>query len=78
MSETITLDRIFTWDISTVGFGGEFMKTFIAELKQVQARKLVSNDMEFRIILITDDSSVLELGKIPPDELIEVLIKKQK
>jgi len=49
-------------------------QTFIAELTKVEAKKLVSNDMEIRVALRTDDIKVLDLGKIPADQTVMVTI----
>jgi hypothetical protein len=45
---------------------------FTAEIKEVKMRKLVSLDNEYRITLSTNDQAILELGKIPADEIVEV------
>lgn len=49
---------------------------FKAELKQVKQTKLVSLDNQYEIRLITDDSDILDLGKLPPDTIFLVEIKK--
>lgn len=48
---------------------------FLAEIRQVQSKKLISNDIEVKVILTTDDTSVLDLGKIASDKIVKVLIK---
>jgi len=48
---------------------------FIAEIKEVKQQKLVSLDNQYSIRLITNDSRILDLGKLPPDTLVEVKIK---
>lgn len=45
---------------------------FKAEVKEVKARKTPSLDMEYRVVLVTNDSKVLELGAIEGDQLVEV------
>jgi hypothetical protein len=47
---------------------------FLMEIKSVGMKKLVSNDNEYRITFVTDDKNLLELGKIPADEIVEVEI----
>jgi hypothetical protein len=49
---------------------------FIAEIKKVEMHKLVSLDNEYRIVLVTNNSDIMELGKIPPDEVVEVEINE--
>ena len=51
---------------------------FIAEIKEVKQVKLVSLDNQYSIKLITDDSRILDLGKLPPDTLVEVKIKPKE
>lgn len=53
------------------------MKTFIAEIKRVEARKLVSNDIMVSITFSTDDVSVLDLGKIPSDQVVIVKVEEE-
>ena len=48
---------------------------FEAEIKQVQARKLVSNDIEYKIVLTTNNPEVLGLGALSPESLVSVEIK---
>ena len=47
---------------------------FIAEIKEVKQRKTSSLDNEYSIKMVTDDSSILELGKLPSDSLIKVTV----
>jgi len=49
--------------------------SFIAEIKEVKQQKLISLDNQYSIKLITDDSKILDLGKLPPDTLVKVDIK---
>ena len=51
---------------------------FIAEIKEVKMKKLASLDNSYRITLETDDKNILELGKIPADEVVEVDIHGQE
>jgi hypothetical protein len=50
------------------------MLSFIAEIKEVKQQKLVSLDNQYSIKLLTDDSKILDLGKLPPDTLVKVNI----
>lgn len=53
--------------------------TFFAEIKEVKQVKLVSLDNQYSIKLVTDNSKILDLGKLPSDTVVEVKIKpKQK
>lgn len=49
--------------------------SFIAEIKEVKQQKLVSLDNQYSIKLITDNSQILDLGKLPPDTLVKVNIE---
>jgi hypothetical protein len=51
-------------------------KTFIAELKRVASKKTVSNDIEASILLVTNDTEVMDLGKIKPEQLVKVTIEE--
>jgi hypothetical protein len=51
------------------------MLSFIAEIKEVKQQKLVSLDNQYSIKLLTDDSKILDLGKLPPDTLVKVNIE---
>jgi hypothetical protein len=50
---------------------------FLAEIKKVEAKKLVSNDIEIRVHLVTDDTRVLDLGKLPSDTLVKVSVEEE-
>lgn len=50
---------------------------FKAEIKKVQAKKTVSLDKEVELVLITDDITVLELGKVPTDKLVIVEVQEE-
>ena len=45
---------------------------FEAELKKVTAKKLVSLDMEYEIVLRTQNPEVLSLGAVDPETLFRV------
>ena len=49
---------------------------FIAQVKEVKAKALVSLDKSYRILLETEDASVLEVGKWPADETVSVRIER--
>lgn len=49
--------------------------TFIAEIKKVEAKKLISNDIEFRLSLVSPDPNLLDLAKYPPDVAVKVIIE---
>lgn len=50
---------------------------FKAEIKEIKQRKMVSLDNEYSIRLVTDDSKILDLGKLPPDVIVDVEIRKE-
>jgi hypothetical protein len=45
---------------------------FDAEIRQVQSRKLVSNDIEYKVVLTTNDPTVLALGTMSPETIVKV------
>lgn len=47
---------------------------FKGEIINVQMKKLQSLDNEYRLTIVTDDKMILELGKIPADQIVEVEI----
>ena len=47
---------------------------FIGVVKEVKSKALVSLDKSARIILETEDLSVLDVGKWPADETVSVTI----
>ncbi len=49
-------------------------QTFLAEIKRVEAKKLASLDMEIRLTVATDETTVLDLGKIPSDQVVQVTV----
>lgn len=51
------------------------MITFLCELKSVSQTKKVSLDNEYMIKFVTDDSEVLDLGKLPSDTLFKVSVE---
>lgn len=50
---------------------------FSAEIKEVGSKKLASLDIQYRVVLLTDDPAVLNLGVIDPDMLVDVEVKTQ-
>jgi hypothetical protein len=50
---------------------------FTAEIKKVSAKKLVSLDMEYEVVIRTQDPQVLELGKWPADEMVHMEVKRE-
>ncbi len=50
---------------------------FPAEIKQVSSRKLASLDIEYKIVLLTADPTVLNLGALDADQLVDVEVSTQ-
>ena len=48
---------------------------FDAEVRQVKSKKLVSNDIEYSVVLTTSDPRLLQLAMLPSDITISVNIK---
>ena len=48
---------------------------FLAEVKQVNAKKTASLDVTYKLELMTDDVSVLALGALDGDKMIKVSIE---
>lgn len=48
---------------------------FNAEVKKVQSRKLVSNDIEYQVVLTTNDVTALSLGALSPETMIKVSVE---
>lgn len=51
--------------------------SFVAEIRETKQRK-ASLDNVYSITLITDNSDILELGKLPPDTTVDVIISQSK
>lgn len=47
------------------------------EIKEVKAKKLASLDMEYRLVLITNDPAALALGTIEGNQLVDVTIEPE-
>ena len=50
-------------------------QTFLAEIKKVQARKTASSDIEIQLTVATDETAVMDLGKLPSDTAVKVTIE---
>ena len=53
---------------------GAFLQ-FNAEVKEVKAKKMASLDVSYRIILETDDPTVLNLGALASDVMLDVSMR---
>lgn len=51
---------------------------FMAEVIEVKSKKLVSLDVEYRVILRGDNPAILELGRLPADTMLKVIIEIDK
>ena len=51
---------------------------FNAEVKKVEATKLANLDVGYKVTLFTDDSSVLALGALAGDSILDVEIGVQE
>lgn len=49
---------------------------FVAEIKRTSQRKSSSLDNIYQIVLETDDAQILDLGKLPPDIVVVVNVKR--
>ncbi len=47
---------------------------FIAEIKETKQSKAISLDNVYSVKFVTDDSRVLDLGKLSPDTLVVVTV----
>lgn len=48
---------------------------FKAEIKQVKSQKSASLDIVYSVQLVTEDPSVLALGTLPADEVVDVEVE---
>lgn len=53
-----------------------YMSTFLAEIKQVNSCKSPSLDIIYKLVLESDDPTVIDLGKLPADTLVRVTLEK--
>jgi len=51
---------------------------FEAEIKRTSQRKMASLDNIYQIVLETDNSTILDLGKLPSDRTVMVTINVEK
>ena len=51
--------------------------SFLAEFRKVESKKLITNDNEIKVTLVTNDIRALELAKLSTDSVLEVQIKQQ-
>lgn len=56
---------------------GKFKITFPAEIKQVQSRKLASLDVEYKLVVVTSDPMILQLGALNPEMLVDLTVELQ-
>lgn len=54
------------------------MSQFIAEIKEVKSRKLVSGDIEYSVRLVGESKEILKLGEIAADQVVKVSIEYDK
>lgn len=54
------------------------MVEFIAVIKEVKAKALVSLDKSYRLTVETEDSGILEVGRWPADETVSVHIERNQ
>jgi hypothetical protein len=45
------------------------------EVKKVSSKKTASLDVEYQVVLSTEDSNILKLAELPGDTLIDVTVK---
>lgn len=48
---------------------------FEAEIKETKQVKLVSQDNQYSLRLVTDDPKILSLGALPSDITVKVVVK---
>lgn len=54
--------------------GGDSL-SFLAEIKQVSAKKTASLDLEYRVVFSSDDPVVNSLGLVSADQLVRVTVR---
>lgn len=52
--------------------------TFDAEIKKVSSKKLASLDMEYQVVLSSNDLNLYSLGELPAEALITVTVEVQQ
>lgn len=50
---------------------------FQAELKKVTAKKLVSMDIEYEVVIRTSNPKVLSLGTLSPETMLTMEVKSE-
>jgi len=48
---------------------------FSAEIREVKSKKLISNDIEYKVTFNSSDPVVLDLGKIEADRVVKVSVE---
>lgn len=48
---------------------------FIAEVREVKSKKLITNDLEYKVVFNSDNPIILELARIPADQLVKVTVE---
>ena len=51
------------------------MITFEAEITEIKVKKTVSNDKEFKLVLLTNDEKVLDLQQFIASDTIKITIE---
>lgn len=54
----------------------EPIAVFLAEIKKTGSRKTTSGDIEYQVVLTSDDPQLMALGMVPANQLVKVAIKK--
>lgn len=49
--------------------------TFNAEVKEVKSRKLASLDVDYKVVLLTDNDQVLDLGRLSGDTMLKITVE---
>lgn len=52
--------------------------SFTAEIKQVNSRKTASLDIEYKIVLVSNDPALMALGMVPADATVKVVVEPNK
>lgn len=55
----------------------QYKLKFAAEIKQVSSRKLASLDVEYKLVVVTSDPSILNLGALNPEMLVDIEVTTQ-
>lgn len=51
---------------------------FKAEIRSVSSKKLISNDIEYKLVLTTEDNRIIDLAKLPSECIVDVHIEISK